>query len=133
MWVPPLGVEWAVSNGDRVVLSGQDLMGRMGKLMEANDIDGLVELYASDAKVVRHSRVAVGHSEIHDALTTSLATHGHYAVMAVDQFTDSGDLVMWYARVETDAGILLTTHVVVLDADGLIRYNIPSIRGYWGM
>ena len=63
----------------------------------------------------------------------SLASHGLYRVISVDQFQDTGDIVMWDATVERDEGILETTHIVILGDDGLILRHIPRIRGYWGM
>lgn len=54
-------------------------------------------------------------------------------MISVDQFQDTGDIVMWDATVERDEGMLETTHIVILDGDGLTRRHIPRIRGYWGM
>jgi ketosteroid isomerase-like protein len=112
---------------------GQDLVDRFGELMSNGDIDGLAELYALDAKVVLFYRVASGHDEIRQLLASRLASHGHYNVVSVDQFQDAGDVVMWDATVETEIGPLQTTHVVVLNAEGLIQHHVPAIRGYWGM
>ena len=113
--------------------SGRELVDRMGDLMSTGDVSALVEMYAPDAETVSYHRVAVGRDEIRDLLATSLASHGLYKVVSVDQYQDTGDIVMWDATVERDEGILETTHIVILDDDGLIRRHIPRIRGYWGM
>jgi ketosteroid isomerase-like protein len=105
----------------------------MGELMSRGDVDALATMYAADAEVVLYHRVAVGRDEIRELLATSLASHGLYRVISVDQFRDTGDIVMWDATVERHEGILETTHIVILDDDGLIRRHIPRIRGYWGM
>ncbi len=118
--------------GDRVAGSGRELVDRIGELMSASDVDALVDMYDTDARVVLYHRVASGHDEIRELLASSLASYGLYKVLSVDQFQHTGDLVMWDATVETTAGPLLTTHVVVLNHDGLIDYHVPSVRGYWG-
>jgi hypothetical protein len=40
---------------------------------------------------------------------------------------------MWDATVQTRAGLLQTTQIMYLDADGKIVHHVPGIRGYWGM
>jgi ketosteroid isomerase-like protein len=114
-------------------LLGRELVDRIDELMSKGDVDALVDLYAEEAEVVLYHRVAVGRNEIRQLLATSLASHGFYRVISVDQFQDTGDIVMWDATVEREEGILETTHIVVLDVDGRIRRHIPRIRGYWGM
>ncbi|MDJ0925304.1 MAG: nuclear transport factor 2 family protein [Acidimicrobiia bacterium] len=111
---------------------GRDLVNRFGKLSDG-DIDGLADLYAADAKVVLFWRVASGREEIRQFLASRLAAHGRYDVISVDQFQDAGDVVMWDATVETEVGPLQTTHVIVLNAAGLIQRHVPGIRSYWGM
>lgn len=116
-----------------MALPGRELVDRFGKLMSDGDLDALVALYALDAKVVLFHRVASGCSEIRELLASRLAAHGSYRVISVDQFQDAGDVVMWDATVETETGPLQTTHVAVLNDDGLIQRHFPAIRGYWGM
>ena len=113
--------------------SGRELVDTFGKLMSEGDLDALAHLYALDAKVVLFHRVASGRSEIRDLLASRLAAHGRYHVISVDQFQDAGDVVMWDATVETETGPLQTTHVAVLNTEGLIERHFPAIRGYWGM
>lgn len=113
--------------------SGKELLERFRKLMSDGDVDGLTELYAADAKVVLFYRVASGRTAIRELLESRVSAHGRYDMISVDQFQDAGDLVMWDATVETDTGPMQTTHVVILNSDGLIQYHVPSIRSYWGM
>jgi hypothetical protein len=112
---------------------GRDLVTRVSELMSVGDVDALGDLYSADAQVVLYHRIASGRDEIRELLTNSLASHGFYKVLSVDQFQDAGDLIMWDACVETDLGIMETSHIMVLDDDGFIRHHVPRIRGYWGM
>ena len=116
-----------------MVLSGRDLVDRINALMSEGDVEALCDLYAADAQMVLYYRVASGRDEIRALLASSLESHGVYDVISVDQFQDTGDIVMWDATVERDEGILEATHILILDADGLIYRHIPRIRGYWGM
>ncbi len=116
-----------------MAMSGRDLVTRMGELMSAGDVDALGDMYSADAEVVRYHRIASGRDEIRKLLADSLASHGGYKVLSVEQFQDAGDLIMWDATVETDLGILETSHIVVFDDEGSIRHHVPRIRGYWGM
>jgi phosphopantothenate synthetase len=113
--------------------SGREMVDRLHELMSRGDVDALSDMYAADAEVVLYHRVAVGHQEIRELLANSLASHGLYRVISVDQSQDTEDIVMWDATVERQEGILETTHIVILDERGLIRRHIPRIRGYWGM
>ena len=114
-------------------VSGRELVDRFGKLMGDGDTAALANMYAPDAMVVLFYRMASGRHEIEQLLAGSLRSHGRYDVMSIDQYQHAGDVMMWDATVETDLGLLQTTHVVMLDDEGLIRRHIPGIRGYWGM
>jgi ketosteroid isomerase-like protein len=116
-----------------MAISGRELVDQMGELMSTGGVEALVAMYAEDAEVVLYHRVACGHDEIRRLLGASLASHGLYKVISIDQFQETGDIVMWDATVEREEGILETTHIVMRDGDGLIRRHIPRIRGYWGM
>lgn len=111
----------------------QNLADRFGTLMSDGDVDALAELYAPDANLVLFGGVLSGQQEIKEFLARRLAAHGSYNVVSVDQLQDAGDVVMWEATVEVDAGFLQTTNVVVLNTAGLIEHHIPGIRSYWGM
>ena len=101
--------------------------------MSAHDLSGLGELYGDEAEVVMFSSVVTGRAEIVALLDVTLQRHGAYNIVSVDQFRDSGDVVMWDATVETQIGMLQTTHVMVRNDSGAIVYHLPGIRGYWGM
>jgi ketosteroid isomerase-like protein len=116
-----------------VAETGRELVERFGRAMERGDLDELVGLYSHDAMIVSYSRLAVGGDQIRELYVDSLASHGRYKVDSINQFRDAGDLVMWDGLVETQAGFLETTHVVLLDGDGRIRNHVPGVRGYWGM
>lgn len=113
--------------------SGRKLADRFGAAMEQGDLDALGAMYADDAMVVTYSRLAVGADQIRDLHSKSLASHGQYKVLSIDQFREAGDLVMWDSTVETAVGLLQTTHLMMLNPEGLIRHHVPGIRGYWGM
>lgn len=113
--------------------SGRQMADRYGELMSEGNLDGIVDMYSVDAKLVLFHRVASGRDEIKELLAGSLRAHGRYDVISVDRFTDTGDVVMWDATVEVELGPLQTTHVVVRDEAGLIHRHVPGIRGYWGM
>jgi ketosteroid isomerase-like protein len=113
--------------------TARNLVDRYGELMSNGDVDALAEMYAPDAKLVLFNRVMSGREEIRRFLARRLASHGGYYVVSVDQFQDAGDVVIWEANVEVEIGFLQTTHVVVLNSEGLIQHHIPGIRGYWGM
>ena len=116
-----------------MAVSGRDLVDYMNDLMSKGDVDALSDLYSPNAEMVLYHRVAIGRDEIRTLLSSSLAAHGIYNVLSVDQFQYTGDVVMWDATVERDLGILEATHILMLDEDGLIHRHIPRIRGYWGM
>ena len=101
--------------------------------MAEQDTAALAKMHAPDAMVVLFYDVATGRDEIQELLEGSLRSHGRYHVLSIDQFQQAGDVVMWDATVETETGPLQTTHVLVLDENGLIRRHVPGIRGYWGM
>jgi SnoaL-like domain len=115
-------------------IDGRDLAEQYYRLMaEPIDVDRLAELYASDALVIRFNGTSAGFDEISEFLAEVAARHRPYELHTIEQFTQVGDVVMWDGQVTTTKGVLETTEVVVLDADGKIKRHIPGIRGYWGM
>ena len=116
-----------------MAVKARDLVDRYGELMSEGDVDALAELYAADAKLVLFNRGMSGRQEIRQFLARRLESHGGYRVVSMDQFQDAGDVVIWEATVEVEIGFLQTTHVVILNDEGLIQRHIPGIRGYWGM
>jgi hypothetical protein len=102
------------------------------RLLGAGDIGGLVGLYGTDAEIVRYDGVARTPDEIASFFRLVLAKYPGFSLRSVDQLTDTDDVLMWDALVDTEAGVLQTVDVVVLDDAGSIRRHIPGVRGYWG-
>jgi hypothetical protein len=113
--------------------NGRSLAEQFGRVMAGGEIDSIVDMYASEARVISYSGIAEGHEQIRDLYRASLGFHSTYEVLTIDQFCDAVDLVMWDATVQTRAGLLQTTQIMYLDADGKIVHHVPGIRGYWGM
>jgi len=111
----------------------RELIDRFYDAMASGDLVGLAELYAADALMIRFD----GTSEGADAIVTFLSNVGHrhrsYMLESIEHVTQAGDVVMWDAMVKTADGLLQTTDVVVLNADGKITRHIPGVRGYWGL
>ena len=101
--------------------------------MRSGDIEAVVELYTREAAVVSFRATARGHEQIRALTTRSLVEHGHYDVKSIDQILVADDVVCWESTVDTDDGLLLTSHVAILDGEGRITHHVPGIRGYWGM
>jgi ketosteroid isomerase-like protein len=100
--------------------------------LAAGDVDAVLDLYATDAHVVRYEGVAIGRDQIRNFLAGMLAAHGRFDLVSIDEFAAEADVVEWDATVETRHGMLRTSSVMTLDADGAILRHVPSIRGYWG-
>lgn len=109
-----------------------DLVRRWYQHVADDDVEQLASMYREDAQVIRFDGTSTGQAEIIDFLSSARRRHDPYVLRSVDQFTQSGDIVMWDASVETNAGVMQTTEILVLDGDGKIERHIPGIRGYWG-
>ncbi len=116
-------------------MSGLDseLIDRFYECMAGGDIDAMMDLYVSDALVIRFDGASAGVAEIRGFLTDVLERHQPYALHSIDQVTRVGDVLMWDAMVNTSNGIIQTTEVLVLDDAGKITRHIPGVRGYWGL
>lgn len=113
----------------------QDTRGFVERFYErlaAGDVAGLAALYTPDAEIIRYDAVATTPEQVTAYFEGFLGRHTGARLQSVDQLREADDVLMWDARVETDAGILQVVHVVVFDDDGLVRRHIPGIRGYWG-
>ena len=102
-------------------------------IAEPTDLDGLRQLYAADALVIRFNGTSTGLDEIAEFLTEVATRNEPYELRSIDQFTQVGDVVMWDGLIDTSKGVLETTEVMVLDDAGKIKRHIPGIRGYWGL
>ena len=108
------------------------IIDRFYELLEVNDAERLAMLYTPDAEIIRYDGVASGRREIEVYYRGYLAGRPGLVLHQIDKIRDHGDVLMWDALVDSDAGVLQTIDVVILDDDGLIRSHIPGFRGYWG-
>ncbi|MEO1061978.1 MAG: nuclear transport factor 2 family protein [Actinomycetota bacterium] len=113
--------------------SARELVDEFGSAMEAGDVERLLALYSDRGAVQSYRAAAIGRDAIRSHYEQTLANHGHYRVRSVDQFLDADTLIMWDATVDTEPGVLQTSHVVTLDGDRRIEHHVPLVRGYWGM
>jgi len=110
-----------------------DLVNEYYRLLGTGDIAGLVGLYGTDAEIIRYDGLARTPDDIASFFRLFLAKYPGVSLRSVDQLTQAADVLMWDALVDTDAGVLQTVDVVVLDDAESIRRHIPGIRGYWGV
>jgi len=108
------------------------IIDRFYELLKVHDAHTLAMLYASDAEIIRYDGVASGRREIEVYYRGYLAGRPGLALHQIDKIRDHGDVLMWDALVDSDAGVLQTIDVVILNDDGLILTHIPGFRGYWG-
>ena len=109
-----------------------DLINRLTAALADRDIEGAVALYAPDAELVRYEGVARGTDEIRAFLVGFLTTYEQFSLVSLDNVVRTDDTIVWASSNDTGAGILQTTNVVVLDAEGRIVRHVPLMRGYWG-
>jgi hypothetical protein len=109
-----------------------NLIDRFYELLEAGRADALAMLYAPNGEIVRYDRVARTPAEIEAYYEQLLADHPGMRLQQVDRIRHADDVMLWDAVLETDAGMLQTIDVVVLDGDGRIHRHIPGLRGFWG-
>ena len=114
------------------MVNGAAFVDRFYELLEAGDIDALVELYDEGAEIVRYDGVADNPGAIRAYFRNYLLHHPGFALRLVDPIREADDVLMWDALIDTDNGVLMTVHVIVFDDDGKIRRHIPGVRGYWG-
>lgn len=108
------------------------IIDRLYELLAAGDVERLAMLYSADGEIIRYDSIASTRSEIEAYYRDFLARHPGSKLRHIDKVRQAGDVLMWDALVDTDAGIRQTVDVVILDDEGLIRRHIPGFRGYWG-
>lgn len=108
------------------------IIDRFYELIRAKDVERLAMLYAPNAEIIRYDGVASGQREIEAYYRGFLAGRPGMTLRQLDKIRDSGDVLMWDALVDSDAGVMQTIDVVILDDNGLILTHIPGFRGYWG-
>lgn len=113
--------------------NARNFVQRFYDLLVAGDVDRLVMLYADDAEIVRYDGVATTPDELTAYFRAYIAQHGGLALRQIDQVRRADDVLIWDAMLDSDAGIMQTVDVMLLDADGRIRRHIPGFRGYWGL
>lgn len=101
-------------------------------LIAAGDVRRLAMLYADGGEIVRYNGVADTPEAIADYYRTKLDEYPGLKLRQIDQIRRSDDVLMWDALVDSDAGVLQTVEVMILDDDGRIRRHIPGFRGFWG-
>lgn len=109
-----------------------EVIDELMKALSTRDLDRAAGLYATDGVVVRYEGVATGHDEIRAFLVGLLSSYERFDLVSVDQVVHSGDTLVWDASVETGAGVLQMSNVVVLADSGLIVRHVPLVRGFWG-
>ena len=108
------------------------IIDRFYELLKVHDAERLAMLYTPNAEIIRYDGVASGRREIEVYYRGYLAGRPGMTLRQLDKIRDSGDVLMWDALVDSDAGVMQTIDVVILDEDGLILTHIPGFRGYWG-
>ena len=108
------------------------IVDRLYELIEAGDPERIAMLYAPDGEIVRYDGVAASPSEIVQYFRSYLAGRPGIALREIVKVVHSGDVLMWDALLDSNAGVMQTIDVVILDSDGRIRRHVPGFRGYWG-
>ena len=109
-----------------------EIIERYYELITARDPQALAKLYADDAEIIRYDGVAWGTAEIEQYYRNYITVRPGMVLRQIDKVRDTGEVLMWDALVESDAGVMQTLEVFILDDEGLIRRHIPGVRGYWG-
>jgi hypothetical protein len=109
----------------------QRLIERCYEYLAAADVERLALMYADDAEIVRYDGVTYA-PEVPEYYRRLLSAHGFYRLREIVQIRRHDDVVMWDALVDTEAGVLQTVDVVILDDEDRVYRHIPGIRGYWG-
>jgi hypothetical protein len=106
---------------------------RYYELLAAGDIERLAMLYADEAEIVRYDGVANTAAEIQSYFRDYVDKRPGLGLRQIDQLRRAHDVLLWDALLDSDAGVLQTVEVMILDDDGRIRRHIPGFRGYWGL
>ena len=96
------------------------------------DLEAVGSVYGDDAELVRYDGVAKGRDEIQAFYGRYLTNHKGYELDQIVDFRAVDDVALWDAMVKTDAGILMTYHVAIVDNENRLVRHVPTVRGYWG-
>jgi hypothetical protein len=99
------------------VESPRSVFERQMQLIEAADLDGLLEQYDEDAVLVRFDRVIAGRDGLREFFAGYLAARPR--VRSVDAYAETDDVVSYQATLETGGGEVRGYGVFVL-RDGKI-------------
>ena len=106
--------------------SPRDVFERQMRLIEAGDLEGLLEQYDDEAVLVRFDRVVAGREGLREFFAAYLAAEPR--VRSVDAYADAGDVVSYQATLETAGGELRGYGVFVL-RDGKIWRQVAGAVG----
>ena len=106
--------------------SPRDLFERQLRLIEAGDLDGLLEQYHEDAVLVRFDRVVSGRDGLREFFAAYLAAEPR--VRSVDAYADADDVVSYQATLGTTGGELRAYGVFFL-RDGKIWRQVAGAVG----
>jgi hypothetical protein len=103
----------------------RDVFDRQLRLIEAGDLDGLLEQYDEDAVLVRFDRVA-GREGLREFFASYLAAEPR--VRSVDAYAEADEVVSYQATLETAGGEVRGYGVFVL-RDGKIWRQVAGVFG----
>jgi hypothetical protein len=104
----------------------RDVFDRQLRLIEAGDLDGLLEQYDEDAVLVRFDRVIAGREGLREFFAGYLAAGPR--VRSVEAYAETDDVVSYQATVETAGGEVRGYGVFVL-RDGKIWRQVAGVVG----
>ncbi len=104
----------------------RDVFDRQLRLIEAGDLDGLLEQYDEDAVLVRFDRVIAGREGLREFFAGYLAAEPR--VRSVDAYAEADEVVSYQATPETAGGEVRGYGVFVL-RDGKIWRRVAGVFG----
>ncbi len=93
---------------------GRAFYDRQIALLEAGDIDGVVNQYHDDAVLVWFDFTVRGREAIREHMTSYLARLGLLKLQSTDRFTETEDAIFFEATIRTDLGIARVYDVFIL-------------------
>jgi hypothetical protein len=104
----------------------RDVFDRQLRLIEAGDLDGLLEQYDEDAVLVRFDRVVAGREGLREFFAGYLAAEPR--VRSVDAYAETDEVVSYQATLDTAGGEVRGYGVFVL-RDGKIWRQVAGVFG----
>ena len=106
--------------------SPRDLFERQMRLIEAGDLEGLLEQYDDGAMLLRFDGVIAGRERLREFFAGYLAAEPR--VRSVDAYAETDDVVSYQATLETAGGEVRGYGVFVL-RDGKIWRQVAGVVG----